>query len=105
MESVTIMRKIGLEAEAAKFHCVVFDELRHLTPKPTMTVQTTAFPAECSCHHHLDNHWKVSLCCMSDEFQFHNAHTSPVGLPLYWPSTNLAAPSLLLPGNPALLDW
>ena len=45
METVTIMRKICLEAEAAKFHRMGFDELRHLTPKPTMTVQTTAIAA------------------------------------------------------------
>ena len=42
MEAVAIMRKICLEAEAAMFHRVMFDELRKLTPTPTSTVQTTA---------------------------------------------------------------
>ena len=39
------MSKIALEAEAALFHRNRFDELRHLTPKPTTTVQTTAIAA------------------------------------------------------------
>ena len=39
------MSKVCLEAEAAMFHRVVFDELRHLTPKPTLTVTTTAIAA------------------------------------------------------------
>ncbi len=42
---MSIMSKICLEAEAAMFHRVVFDELRLLTPKPTTTVQTTAIAA------------------------------------------------------------
>ena len=39
------MSKVCLEAEAAMFHRVVFDELRHLTQKPTPTVTTTAIAA------------------------------------------------------------
>ena len=42
---MAIMSKVCLEAEAAMFHRVVFDELRHLTPKPTPTVTTTAIAA------------------------------------------------------------
>lgn len=45
MEAVEIMRKVCLEAEAAMFHRVVFDELRLLTPKPTLTVVTAAIAA------------------------------------------------------------
>lgn len=42
VETVTIMSKICVEAEAAMFHSNVFDELRSLAPKPTPTVQTIA---------------------------------------------------------------
>lgn len=42
VETVCMMARICLEAEAAKFHRVVFDELRTLTPKPTETSLTTA---------------------------------------------------------------
>ena len=45
VEAVTIMSKIALEAEVAMFHHYRFDEIRHLTPKPTTTVQTTAIAA------------------------------------------------------------
>ena len=45
VEAVAIMSKVCLEAEAAMFHRVVFDELRHLTPKPTLTVTTAAIAA------------------------------------------------------------
>ena len=45
METVAIMSKVCREAEAAMFHRVVFDELRHLTQKPTPTVTTTAIAA------------------------------------------------------------
>ena len=45
METVAIMNKVCLEAEAAMFYRVVFDELRHLTPKPTPTVTTAAIAA------------------------------------------------------------
>jgi len=45
VEAVEIMRKVCLEAEAAMFHRVVFDELRLLTPKPTLTVVTAAIAA------------------------------------------------------------
>ena len=45
VEAVAIMRRVCLEAEAAMFHRVVFDELRHLTPKPTLTVTTAAIAA------------------------------------------------------------
>ena len=45
VEAVTIMRRVCLEAESAMFHRVVFDELRHLTPKPTLTVTTAAIAA------------------------------------------------------------
>lgn len=40
-----MMHRICVEAEAAMFHRVVFDELRLLTPKPTETTQTTAIAA------------------------------------------------------------
>ena len=39
------MSKVCLEAEAAMFHRVMFDDLRHLTPRPTPTVQTAAIAA------------------------------------------------------------
>jgi len=39
------MSKVCLEAEAAMFHRVMFDDLRHLTPRPTVTVQTAAIAA------------------------------------------------------------
>ena len=45
MKTVAIMSKVCREAEAAMFHRVVFDELRHLTPKPTPTVTTAAIAA------------------------------------------------------------
>ena len=45
VEAVAIMRRVCLEAESAMFHRVVFDELRHLTPKPTLTVTTAAIAA------------------------------------------------------------
>ena len=45
METVAIMSKVCREAEAAMFHRVVFDELRHLTQKPTPTVTTAAIAA------------------------------------------------------------
>ena len=37
-----MMSRVCLEAEAAMFHSVVFNELRRLTPIPTTTVQTIA---------------------------------------------------------------
>lgn len=39
------MHKICLEAEAAMFHKVLFDELRASTPTPTMTAETCAIAA------------------------------------------------------------
>lgn len=39
------MGKVCVEAEAAMFHRVMFDDLRHLTPRPTVTVQTAAIAA------------------------------------------------------------
>ena len=39
------MSKVCLEAEAAMFHRVMFDDLRHLTPRPTPTIQTAAIAA------------------------------------------------------------
>ena len=45
VQTVAMMHKICCEAEAAMFHRVVFDELRQLTPTPTMTTQTTAIAA------------------------------------------------------------
>ena len=42
---MAIMNKVCLEAEAAMFHRVVFDELRHLATKPTPTIRTAAIAA------------------------------------------------------------
>ena len=40
-----MMSKICLEAEAAMFHRVVYNELRDLTPTPTPTTTTTSIAA------------------------------------------------------------
>ena len=40
-----MMSKICLEAEAAMFHRVIYNELRDLTPTPTPTTTTTAIAA------------------------------------------------------------
>ncbi|KAL5469411.1 hypothetical protein EMCRGX_G030663 [Ephydatia muelleri] len=45
VEVVNLMHKVCLEAEAAMFHRVVFEEIRRLTPKPTNTATTAAIAA------------------------------------------------------------
>ena len=45
VEAVKMMSKICLEAEAAMFHRVMYNELRDLTPTPTPTTTTTAIAA------------------------------------------------------------
>ena len=45
VEAVQIMNKICLEAEAAMFHRVMYNELRDLTPTPTPTTTTTSIAA------------------------------------------------------------
>ena len=45
VEAVTVMSQICLEAEAVRFHTVMFNELRRLTPKPSPTVTTIAIAA------------------------------------------------------------
>ena len=43
--TVEMMHKICYESEAVMFHRVVFDELRLLTPKPTVTLLTMTIAA------------------------------------------------------------
>ncbi|EDV28062.1 uncharacterized protein TRIADDRAFT_35480 [Trichoplax adhaerens] len=45
VEAVKIMHKVCLEAEAAIFHRILFDELRASTPTPTITAETCAIAA------------------------------------------------------------
>ena len=45
VESVAMMSKIALEAEATMFHRTKFDEMCKLTPTPINTVQSTTMAA------------------------------------------------------------